>query len=75
MDQATEIILSEPLVGKVSAMVRDICAQICADTGISPSYAKVGIQMPDDSVFEARLGLCPDGCGQVTVTPAVLPRL
>lgn len=70
-----EVILSEPLVRKVAGMVRDMCAQVGTETGITPVFAKVGIQMPDDSVFEAVLGLCTDGCGQVTVTPAVMPRL
>lgn len=75
MDQALEIIRSEPLTGKVTGMIRDMCAAISAETGIKPVCLKVGVQMPDDSVYEARVELCPDGCGQVKVIPAVVPRL
>ena len=75
MEQASEIIRNPALTAKVAEIAADMCAQVCAETGIAPSFAKVAIQMPDDSVFEARLGLCPDGCGQSAVTLAVLLRL
>jgi hypothetical protein len=75
VDQALEIIRSEPLAGKVAGMIRDMSAAISAETGAEPVCMKVGIQMPDDSVYEARVEWCPDGCGQVMVIPAVVPRL
>jgi hypothetical protein len=70
-----EMLRSEPLAAKLAGVVREIAAQVCAETGFMPVCTKVGIQMPDDSVFEARVELCPDGCGQVNVIPGVLPRL
>ncbi len=75
MDQALEISRSEPLAGKVAGMVMDMSAQISAEIGIAPVCMKAVVQMPDDSVYEARLEWCQDGCGQIRVIPAVLPRL
>lgn len=70
-----EIIRNEPLARKVAGMIGDISAAISAETGIKPVCLKVGVQMPDDSVYEARVEWCPDGCGQVKVIPAAVPRL
>jgi hypothetical protein len=73
VDQAHQIIRSEPLVAKIAGMAREIAEQVRTETGVAPAYTKVGIQMPDDSVFEVRVGFCPDGCGQMNIIPAVLP--
>jgi hypothetical protein len=70
-----EIIQDEPLMAKLAAVLREVSDQVRTETGYVPAFIKVGVQMPDDSVFEARVEICPDGCGQVMVTPAVLGRL
>jgi delta 1-pyrroline-5-carboxylate dehydrogenase len=73
-DQAA-IVASSPLAGKLAAMTGDIAAAVAAETGWRPVIAKVSVQMPDDSAYEARVEICPDGCGNFSVVPSVLPRL
>lgn len=73
-DQAAHVAIS-PLAGKLAGIIGDMAALVAADTGWRPVIAKASIQMPDDSVYEARVEICPDGCGQVSVVPSVLPRL
>lgn len=64
-----------PLAGKLGAMIADMAGQLAEIAGERPAYVKVCLQMPDDSVYEARGDLCADGCGQVAIVPSVTPRL
>ncbi len=66
---------SGPLAGKLGSMMAEMADRIAAETGVRPSYVKVCLQMPDDSVFEARAEVCGDGCGQVMIVPSAIPRL
>lgn len=75
MDQATALISSGPLAGKIGPVMAEMAERIAAETGHRPVYVRLCVQMPDDSVYEARGDLCADGCGQVLITPSVIPRL
>jgi ABC-type amino acid transport substrate-binding protein len=73
-DQAV-LVATSPLAGKLAGMIGDMAAAVAAETGWRPVAVKVCVQMPDDSAYEARIEICPDGCGSVSVVPSVLPRL
>lgn len=72
MDQATALIGSGPLAGKIGPMMAEMADRIAAETGVRPVYVKVCLQMPDDSVFEARAEVC--GGGDQVISSAI-PRL